>query len=327
LSKRGIIRRKTARSAPFRREFPFIMPPSRARAASLLFGTVLVCATTWAQVRLRENREEEKNNGDVSVGPRSHWKVPKDTFVFARCAENASIPLTSAEMGNAARNAACDLFFGSIRMWHANMRRRTRRKKRRRRRRCRLFQRASSPPMAALERCKRHALSPSGCRKTCRRSAPLCCRIYRSEIAKLWWIEKQPHAAGRRGRCSMLFAGFLQSDWHALVHVRKGAPASFPSFFPVVSIFSVSLTHFLSDLLLSPFAVHLLLFSVFDFRNKNSSTSSQGHRPDSPAHHLHCREQELPVAAPLVGAPEQEHDAGRPRPSRRRRRQLVRPAP
>ena len=156
------------------------MASSRARTASLLFGTVLVCATTWAQVRLRENREEEKNNGDVSVGPRSHWKVPKDTFVFARCAENASIPLTSAEMGNAARNATCDLFFGSIRMGHANVRRRTRRKKRRRRRRCRLFQRASSPPMAALERCKRHALSPSGCRSTCRGSGPLCCQIYRS---------------------------------------------------------------------------------------------------------------------------------------------------
>ena len=175
LSKRGIIRRKTARSAPFRRELPFIMPPSRARAASLLFGTVLVCATTWAQVRLRENREEEKNNGDVSVGPLSHWKVPKDTFVVARCAGNTSIPLTSAEMGNAARSPACDLFFGSIRMGHANVRRRTRRKSRRRRR-C-LFQRASSPPVAALERCKRHALSPSGCRGTCSGAAPLCCRI------------------------------------------------------------------------------------------------------------------------------------------------------
>ena len=154
------------------------MASSKARAASLLFGTVLVCATTWAQVCLRENREEEKNNGDVSVGPLSHWKVPKDTFVVARCAENTSIPLTSAEMGNAARSAACDLFFGSISMRHANVRRRTRRKTRLRRF-C-LFQRASSPPMAALERCKRHALSPSGCRSTCRGSGPLCCRIYRS---------------------------------------------------------------------------------------------------------------------------------------------------
>jgi len=124
----------------------------------------------------RKQRGRKKQWRRLRRRPRSHWKVPKDTFVVARCAGNTSIPLTSAEMGNAARNAACDLLFGSTRMGHANMRRRTGRK-RRRRRRCRLFHRASSPPVAALERCKRHALSPSGCRSTCCGSGPLCCRI------------------------------------------------------------------------------------------------------------------------------------------------------
>ena len=40
----------------------------------------------------RKQRGRKKQLQRLHRRPRSRWKVPKDTFVFARCAENASVP-------------------------------------------------------------------------------------------------------------------------------------------------------------------------------------------------------------------------------------------
>ena len=74
----------------------------------------------------RKQRGRKKQLQRLHRRPRWRWKVPKDTFVFARCAENASIPFDVSRDLKRRRKCALRPFFGSIRMGHANARRRTR---------------------------------------------------------------------------------------------------------------------------------------------------------------------------------------------------------